>query len=627
VGSREAVAMQERTGLVLGTAGHIDHGKTALITALTGTDTDRLPEEKARGITIELGFAALDLPGVGRVAVVVVVAADESVMPQTREHVAICDLLGLDEAVVALTKVDLADEELVELAAEEVHDLLAPTRLAGAPVIGVSARTGEGLDALRDALAEAARAARPHTTRSGPPRLAIDRAFAMRGFGAVVTGTLVGAPLREGDAVEVLPSGRRARVRGLQSHGETLDAVLPGSRCAANLQGVDVADLRRGDVVTRPESLRITRVADVEVAWLASAAPAEGIVSVELLAGTAERRARLAPIGVGGFRPGGRAFARIHVDGDPLPWLPGDRFIVRGFARTGMAGATLGGGVVLDVAPPRRRRSDPALSRELTVLASGDLAAGLRVRVRRAGYTGADDRTLARETGRDEAGIVDALEGLGRDGDVARAGPHVWVDADALGRLRAVLEESVTAFHAAEPLRPGMPRAALRGRLPENVPAEIAECAIAGLEASGVLERDGEQVRRAGHRPSLDADAEAAVARIVADARAAGLEPPGPREWAERIGVPLERFRDWVAHLERTGVLVRAPGDLWFDREAVEALRARVVEHLERHGSIDTQSYKALIGTSRRAAMPLMELFDELHVTRRQGDVRVLRKG
>lgn len=638
------------TGLVLGTAGHIDHGKTALIAALTGIDTDRLPEEKARGITIELGFAALDLAGAGRLSVVdvpgheglvrtmvsgatgidlvlLVVAADESVMPQTREHVAICDLLGLERAVVALTKVDVADAELVELAAEEVRDLLAPTTLAGAPIVPVSARTGAGIEALRQAIAETAAGAAPRTPRSGPPRLSVDRVFAMRGFGTVVTGTLVGAPLREGDAVEVLPRGLRAKVRGLQSHGEAAAALGPGARCALNLQGLDIADLRRGDVVTRPGAMLATPVADVRITWLATAPEVTGMTSVELLAGTAERRARVARIGGSGLAPGERGFARLHVEGEPVAWLPGDRFIVRGFARTGPAGATLGGGVVLDVAPPRRRRSDPALLRELEVLAGGDASLGLLARVRRAGYAGREPRQLARETGLDAAAVADALARLEAAGEVTAAGARLFVDRGALDRLQSTLARAVDAFHAAEPLRPGMPRAALRGRLPENVPGEVAEHALAELEAREILRREGDLVRRPGHRPVLDAEAAATVARIVDEARAAGLEPPGPREWAERLGVSLDRFRDLVAHLEREQELVRAPGDLWFAASAVDALRKRVVAHLEANASLDTSTYKALIGTTRRAAMPLMELLDELHVTRRQGDVRVLRKG
>ncbi len=634
--------------LVLGTAGHIDHGKTALIRALTGIDTDRLPEEKARGITIDLGFAAIDLPEVGRLSVIdvpgheglvrtmvsgatgidvllLVVAADEGVMPQTREHVAICDLLGIERCVVALTKIDVADPDFIELASEEVAELLEATSLAGAPIVPVSAQTGDGIDALRDVLQKTAQDAAPRTTRHGPPRLGIDRVFAMRGFGTVVTGTLVGAPLEAGTTVAVLPGERTARVRGLQSHGDSVEAADPGSRCAINLQGLDVGDLGRGDVVSLPGRMAATGLADVALTWLASAPAAADSVAVEFLVGTAERRAHLAPIGTREFEPGARLFARLHVDGDPVAMLPGDRFIVRGFARTEGAGATLGGGVVLDVAPPHRRRSDPALARELGVLERAEPVECVYERVRRNGLSGVDPRVLVPQLGLERAALSHLLEALEADGRLIRAGANDWIDAACVARLEAELFAALDAFHRAEPMRPGMPRAALRGRLASNVPPAVSELAVERLVASGRFRAEAEWVALESHRPTLDAEARAATERIVAEARSAGLDPPNPADWAKQLGVDLPRFRDLVAHLEREGALLRAPGDLWFDRAAVDALCEAVRAHFTSEETLDTQQYKALIGTSRRTAMPLMELLDELHVTRRQGDVRILR--
>jgi selenocysteine-specific elongation factor len=636
--------------LVLGTAGHIDHGKTSLIRALTGTDTDRLPEEKSRGITIELGFAALDLDEETRLSVVdvpgheglvrtmvsgatgidlmlLVVAADEGVMPQTREHVAICDLLGIERGVVAVTKVDIADEELVELVTEEVRELLEPTGMADAEIVPVSSETGEGIDALRDALRGLAAKAQPHTTRSGPPRLAVDRVFAMRGFGTVVTGTLVGASLATGDTVEVLPSGKRSKVRGLQSHGHEARSVAPGTRCAVNLQGLEVQELSRGDTITRADTLLPTLTADVRLLWLESAPEAEGTVSVELLIGTAERRARLAPIGAEGFAPGERGFARLHVEGDPVALLPGDRFIVRGFARNEGWGATVGGGAILDVAPPHRRRSDPELVRELEVLAAGDVEASLHERVRRAGFAGVDARSLQREVGTGGDQLRTRLGELAAAGEICAAGAHHWLDHTVVERMQDGLEETLASFHAAEPMRPGMPRAALRGSLPPNVASDGSELALSRLEQAGRIVTEGDLVRASSHRATLDAAAEQTVEKILADAQSSGLEPPNPREWAERLGVSAERFRDLVAHLEREGRLLRAPGDLWFAKEAVDELCEKVRTHLTSHDDLDTQTYKGLIGTSRRTAMPLMELLDELHVTRRHGEARVLRGG
>ncbi len=643
-------------GLVLGTAGHIDHGKSALVRALTGVDPDRLPEEKARGITIDLGFAELslqddsgeemklsvvDVPGHERLVrtmvagatgidlLMLVVAADEGVMPQTREHVAICELLGIDRALVALTKIDLVDDEMCELAREDVRDFLAGTALADVPIVPVSAHTGAGQDALRDALLTLARQSAPRTARSGSPRLAIDRVFAMRGFGAVVTGTLTGDALHVGDAVEIQPSGRSARIRGLQTHGSTRDHVLPGTRCAVNLNGLEVADIERGEVLSPPGAMPATELADVALSWLPSAPAADDSVSIQLLAGTARRLAHLAPIGPTGrgFVPGESGFARLHIDDGPLPLLPGDRFIARGFARSEGTGGTVGGGIVLDVAPPHRRRADPTLLRELEILARRDPRSGLRERVRRAGFCGVAGEDLRHETGLLEADLRGHLQALAGKDEILPAGPRMWVDAEATHRMQTTLLAALESFHEAEPLRPGMPRASLRGQLPDNVPGEIGELVLARLEAAGEIETAGDVVRRSGHAPKIDEASRAAITRIAAEAREAGLDPPSPRDWADALGISADHFRNLVAHLERDGALVRAPGDLWFDRTAVEALRVKVVAYLEANGEIGPAAYKTLTGTSRRTTVPLMELLDEQHVTRRRGDVRILRKG
>jgi selenocysteine-specific elongation factor len=540
--------------------------------------------------------------------------------------VAICDLLGIARGVVALTKIDVADEDMVELAGEEVRELLADTSLAPSPIVPVSAQAGTGLDALRAALAEVASAAGPRTARSGPPRLCVDRIFAMRGFGTIVTGTLIGDVLSVGDEAEILPAGRRARIRGLQTHGSEAKQVAPGTRCAVNLQGLEVADLHRGDVVTRPDRLQSTSSFDAAITWLPGAPTIEDVTSVELLCGTSERRARLAPIGAA-LGSGERGFARLHVDGEPVALLPGDRFIVRGFARIAGAGSTIGGGVVVDTAPPHRRRSDPELLGELGILVRGDIDEGLCERVRRAGYTGVQVRRLTLETGLTRDECETRLRALQERGSVVACGTGEWIGPSVVGRIREELLVALDAFHARSPMRPGMPRAALRGSLPANLASNAADLALSQLEASGDIASEGDIVRRVDHEPVLDPAARAAAKRIVDEARGAGLDPPSPRDWAAQLELSAEQFRDLVAHLERQGELVRAPGNLWFARDAVDALCAKVSAHFETSEELDTQSYKTLIGTSRRTAMPLMELLDELHITRRRGDVRVRRRG
>jgi len=634
---------------VLGTAGHIDHGKTALVEALTGTDTDRLPEEKRRGITIDLGFAALELPGGERLSVIdvpgheklvrtmvsgvtgidlvmLVVAADEGVMPQTREHVAICGLLGVERGVVALTKRDLVDEETIELASEEIRELLSGTALAGAPVVPCSAVTGDGVEALRAALAEVASAAPARTPRRSAPRLAIDRAFAMRGFGSVVTGTLVGDALEVGDAVELSPGGRRSKVRGLQQHGAERERVEPGGRCAVNLQGIEVHEISRGQVVTRPGSLHESTTLDLELHWLPTAPPVEDRAAVEFLAGTSERVGHLALIGVDRLPPGGRGFARMHVEGDPVALLPGDRFIVRGFARTEGSGGTLGGGRVLDVHPPHRRRSDPALLQELEVLAEGEPAGALRERIRRSGLSGVEEAQLARETGLEPTLLRDTLAALEAAGDAMPTGRR-WLGREAVARMEDTLLAALRDYHAQESLRPGMSRSALRGRLAQNVASDASERVLERMVADGRIALARDVAHLPEFRPRLDERAEALAARMREEARAAGLEPPSARDWAARLSIDLDELNDLAAFLEREGALVRAPSDLWFASEAIEALKDRVRGHFTAHEELDTQTFKGLIGTTRRTAMPLMELLDDLRVTARRGDVRVLRGG
>jgi selenocysteine-specific elongation factor len=641
-----SLAMSGPTRLVLGTAGHIDHGKTALVQALTGIDCDRLPEEKARGITIELGFAPLDLPGGARLSVVdvpgherlvrtmvagasgidlvlLVVAADEGVMPQTREHLAICEVLGLDRGVVALTKIDAADDDSAAVAEAELRDLLGRSALSKAEIVRVSSRSGAGIDALRERLAVLAADATARTPRNGVPRLGVDRVFTMRGFGTVVTGTLVGGALRVGDELELLPSRRRARVRGLQSHGDAVEVAAPGARTAVNLLGVEVADVARGDLLAAADASLPTLVFDASLQWLANAPPLDQRTSVELLAGTADRRARASPIGAFRIAPGERGFARIHVEGEPLALLPGDRFVLRGFTATHAGGATWGGGVVLDVAPPRRRRSDPALLRDLEALAARDPGTDVAVRVARAGLAGIARDRLRLETGIEHE-VLDAMLAVAAKSIlVAPAG--LCLAAGACADLEHRIESVLSAFHEGEPLRLGMPRGALAGALPGNVAEGAFEFAVARLAAAGRVVDAAEGIRAESHRAGLQgADAQLAE-RIRTEMRAAGLEPPSLKEWGERLGKPEGALRAIFAHLVREGTLVAAPGAFWFDRSAVDALRDRVVAHLKQHGSVETPAYKSLIGTTRKHAVPLMELFDQERVTLRVGNKRVLR--
>jgi selenocysteine-specific elongation factor len=642
--------------LVLGTAGHIDHGKTALVRALTGEDTDRLPEEKARGITIELGFAALaladgarlsvvDVPGHERFVrtmvagasgldlVMLVVAADEGVMPQTREHLAICRLLGIDRGLVVLNKCDQADADMRALAADEVRELLAGSPLEGAPIVAASALTGEGIDEVRAAIAELVRTLPARERDARPGRLWVDRVFEKHGFGTIVTGTWSGRARAVGQPVVLEPGARRARIRGLERHGEAAREARAGARMAVNLQGVTTAEVHRGDLLCEPDALFATRVFDAELDWLDGSEALDEATSVELLAGTSERRAKVAPIGEAGLAAGARGFARVHVDGAPLSLLPGDRFVLRGFARDAGIGSTVGGGRVLDVDPPHRRRSDPRLGDELARLARDDVEDGLRVRIERAGLAGTTRERLARETGLAREALDAALDRLAvaaaaasssRGAAIVRLGPERCLSTDAADRLVEDLKRAVDEFHAREALQPGLPRATLLGRVPENVPSEVASALVTRLAEAGWLAIEEPLVRRADFRSSLDPAQERLAQSLLRRLAEAGLEAPSLRTLADELASDVAPLRALAHHLEREGRLVAAPEELFFERGCVEALIGRVLAHFAGAPELDTQTLKTLIGASRRTAMPLMALLDDLQVTRRDGSLRRL---
>jgi selenocysteine-specific elongation factor len=379
-------------------------------------------------------------------------------------------------------------------------------------------------------------------------------------------------------------------------------------------------------VVSPPGALQPTRALDAEITLLPEAPAVTKPIPVEFLAGTAERRARLAPIGSDRIEPGKRSFVRIHLEEEPLALLPGDRFILRGFARIAGGGASVGGGSVLDVAPPHRRLSNPTLTGELTALAAGDAGDAAEIRVVRTGFAGLPFDSLVRETGTPETELRELLAERAAAGTLSEVGGGIWLGSAAIEELENRLLAALAAFHERERLLPGMPRGALGGALPENTATGAFELLLERLVAASRIVAEGKLVRLPDHVPTLSQREESVAARMRADAASAGLEPPTPREWAEKIGVDLDALRNVLAHLEREGSLVRTPGDLWFDRGAIDALRERIVAHLREHETLDTQTYKSLIGTTRKYAVPLMEFFDAEHLTIRAGEARILRR-
>ena len=636
--------------VVVGTAGHIDHGKSALVLALTGTDPDRLKEEKARGITIDLGFAHLvtqdvdvafvDVPGHERFVknmlagvggidlVVLVVAADESVMPQTREHFDICRLLQIPSGLVVLTKADLADSETLALVRLDVSELVAGSFLEGAPVIPVSAKSGDGLDALRAALLQAARQSRGRSA-SGVARLPIDRVFSMKGFGTVVTGTLVSGSLAVDDDLEVAPGRRRVKVRGLQVHGQACSAAHAGQRTAVNVAGVEVDDLARGQSLVAPGGFEETRVADAVVEVLRSAKPLKHGARVRFHQGTAEILGRVAIVGPAGqgagapvALPGSRAFVRLRLEA-PAVLARGDRYILRAYSPS----VTIAGGVILDPRPPRLALRSPAtLDRSRRLEPAGEVRESeLRaaaVMLEDAGKQGLALSALVSRAGIEPRSIDDRVKALIAGGQAERAGP-VLVAATILRRLKEAIPAALSAHHKQEPLSEGVPREELRESVFARGNPAVFERALVDLTAAGTIAvRD--RVALAGHRVALSPEEQRALSDIERAVRKGGLTPPDARAAAIEAGTRAALADRMVGLLQRQKVLVKVDALLFHEaalNELKVALAALKAEGVTR---IDVAMFKERFGVTRKFAIPLLEYLDRQRVTRRVGDARIL---
>jgi selenocysteine-specific elongation factor len=643
--------------LVVGTAGHIDHGKTALVRALTGVDTDRLPEEKARGITIELGFAhmttdsgerlaVIDVPGherfvramvagaTGIDVALLVVAADEGVMPQTREHLDICGLLGIPRGLVAVTKADLVDADWLALVTDELRAVVRGTFLAGAPIIPCSAVTGAGLPALRAALAELAGAARPRAV-DGPLRLPLDRVFSVKGFGTVATGTLATGRLREGDDVVAVPprgAGGAGKIRGVEVHGEARAEAQAGERAAANLQGLDRDDLERGQVLVRRGELEGSSIVDVDLALLPlNPAAVKDRARVLFHALTTQENATLVLHEAAQLAPGARALAQLHLE-RPVALLPGDRFILRGFRALPGHGTTIGGGRVVRVQAPKRRRRDDAdtlaLLRRMAAAASPDERIALEIAA--AGSAGVDRAALRARVGEGPKRIERAVEALlaRREAVTFHRETGAVVSAAALAAIEEAILAELDRFHADEPLLPGIAREELRTRRAATraLAPRLFAVALGDLEKRGAVEADADRVRRKGFSPrQAEAAREGLVDRVQALYRESALAPPWSNELSARTGAPVADAAGALEILIRRGDVVRVKPDLCFDAAALTSLERRLRDHLARAGQISPQEWKELTAQSRKYAIPLAEHFDAQKVTLRVGDLRKLR--
>jgi selenocysteine-specific elongation factor len=617
--------------VIAGTAGHIDHGKTALIRALTGIDTDRLEEEKRRGISIDLGFAHLaltpelrigfvDVPGHERFVknmlagvggidlVLLVIAAEESIKPQTREHFDICRLLGIRKGIVVLTKADLVDRDVLDLVRLEAEEFVAGSFLEGAPIVAASATTGQGLDELRARLAEVA-ATVPDRDPTAWFRLPIDRAFSVHGFGTVVTGTLVSGSVAAEEEVELQPGGRRLRVRGVEVHGSAAGRAVAGQRTALNLAGIEPDGVARGMMLVAPGRFRATNRVDCALDLLASAKPLKNRAPVHFHAGTAEVEAEARRLEEGDIvRPGTRAYVRFVLR-EPLLLLPGDRFIIRMFSPV----VTIGGGTVVDGGGRRYRRDERAADR-LAVLERGTPRDRIALLVGESRY-GLGAGELIAATGLAPAEIERAADAL-----LALRVPELWLlDREWADAAGARIAAAVRAFHEANPLAPGMAKEDLRTREFPGSPPFLLDALIARV--SGV-NAEGETVRLASHRVVLQQDEEQASASIEAVFEQAGLAVPPVADVLARSGVDPQRARTLLQMLLRQGRLVRVSGELVFHRAALDGLRTRLAPL--RGQRLTVPQFKDLAGVSRKYAIPLLEYLDRERATRRDGDERVV---
>jgi selenocysteine-specific elongation factor len=637
------------TSIVVGTAGHIDHGKSALVLALTGTDPDRLKEEKARGITIDLGFAHaqiagitfafVDVPGHERFVknmlagaggidmVMLVIAADESVMPQTREHFHICRLLRVHAGVIALTKKDVADADTLELARLEARELAAGSFLQDAPIVAVSARTGDGLPELRAALASAA-ARLPARGPEGPARLPVDRVFSVKGFGTVATGTLVSGRMQADDEMALLPGDVRVKVRGLQVHGRTETAAGAGRRVAVNIGGVEVGDLARGSVLCTPGSFEPTRRFDAAIDMLEGSRPLGHGARVRFHQGTSEILGRVA---VSGLRGGGAAvevpagssaYARIRLEA-PAVLTRGDRFILRAYSPP----VTIGGGVVLDPHPHRGAIRTPAgrdRFRRLDVPGPERAERAVATFVEERGAAGLAASALVSRAGLADGEAARLVQRLQDAGCVTRV-RDLLVAPGVVQALAERLLAMLTAHHAGQPLSEGVPREEARERVFGRAAPEVFEHVLDTMTAQGrIVAR--ERIALAGHRVSLSPEESRAQDALATVYRAAGLAPPDLRTAASGAGID-PAVADRVSRLLlRQKSLVKL-GDLLFHADPLESLKADV-RALKTGGPaparVDVASFKERYGVTRKYAIPLLEYLDRERVTRRVGDTRVI---
>jgi len=630
--------------VILGTAGHIDHGKTALVKALTGVDTDRLKEEKERGITIELGFTFLDLPSGVRMGIIdvpgherfvkhmvggvwgidlvaLIIAADEGVMPQTREHLDICKLLKVKKGLVVLTKVDLVDGDLLELVKEEVPEIVQDTFLRDAPILAVSSTTGEGIPQLLSTLDFLSQEidGRP---ADGLFRLPIDRVFIMKGFGTVVTGTMISGSLSIGETVQILPSGLEGKVRNLQVYNRSVERAVAGERTAVNLQGIETSAIERGDVLVRPNTLRPTQLADAYLEYLPNAPrPLRHRAKSRFHIGTSLTHASVFLLDREELLPGESGFVQLRLE-RPVVALPQDRFVIRGSA----AIQTIGGGMILDSHPDKHRRYSLSVVDDLDLLKDGTNEQALRQHIQRSGMEGTTFEDLLNRVEMPPGEVQATIKKMAERGDLVFIDPERLkvIEKGQYKGLRELVLAQLGEFHRQSPMKSGLSKEELRTKLPLGVDIKLFQILINELIQSKEVMLEKDKLRLPGHQIS-SADKKGLVSRVEASVLKGGLQPPSPKELSDEWGENEGAVKAIFEHLVHEGKLVKIKGEIYIHRVSFENLKEELVVYLKSHQEITTPQFKEMTRVSRKYAIPLIEYFDQSKLTIRIGEKRVLR--
>ncbi len=633
--------------IVLGTAGHIDHGKTSLIKALSGVETDRLKEEKARGITIELGFASMTLPSGQHIGIIdvpgherfiknmvagatgidyvaMVIAADEGIMPQTKEHMEICTLLGIKFGLVVLTKVDMVDEEWLELVKEDIRDFVADTFLEDAPVAAVSSTTGVGIQELKVVMDKLIKDI-PDRTSAGLFRLPVDRVFTMKGFGTVITGTVASGSIKVGETIMIYPSGISSKVRGLQVHNTSAEEAASGMRTAINFQGLEKTSINRGEVVSVPDGLINSHLIDGNILYLKSnKKPVKNRTRIRLHTGTSEIMGNLILLEKDTLDPGEKAVVQIRLEA-PVACVKGDRFVIRSYSPV----RTIAGGEILNPFPPKHKRLKTEIVDGLKGLVNNELPEVISFHVSQAGYSGLSLNELKLMTNTSEKKLGTAVQGLLAKKSLIQTDKEkkIYLHGEIFTKLNNISEEHLSHYHTVNPLKEGMSKEELKSKFPSVLGTKLFNMMINQLINDKVILQTGDIVKLADHKVALQVDQEDLKQKIIKKYSSSDLTPPYFKAMIDTMGEELQDIaKDVLLVLLNEKKLIKVKDDLYFWPEAIEALKGRVVDYLKENKEMAAPQFKELTGgVSRKYLIPLLEYFDSINLTIRVGDTRQLR--